>query len=48
MHTNPISLKYIMKRLGLVKCNDHRPPILPASPELEKRLDEVLKGAGLL
>ena len=48
MHTNPISLKYIMKRLGLVKSNEHRPLMLPVSPELEIRLDEVLKGAGLL
>ena len=46
--TNPIPLKYMMKRLGIVERNEHRLPMLPATPELEKRLDEVLKRAGLL
>lgn len=46
--TNPIPLKYMMKRLGIVERNEHRLPMLPATPELEKRLDEVLKQAGLL
>lgn len=46
--TNPIPLKYMMKRLGIVDRNEHRLPMLAASPELEKRLDEVLKRAGLL
>lgn len=46
--TNPIPLKYMMKRLGIVDRNEHRLPMLPATPELENRLDEVLKRAGLL
>ena len=46
--TNPIPLKYMMKRLGIVERNEHRLPMLPATPELEKRLDEVLKRAGLI
>ena len=46
--TNPIPLKYMMKRLGIVERNEHRLPMLPATPELEKRLDEVLERAGLL
>lgn len=46
--TNPIPLKYMMKRLGIVERNEHRLPMLPATPELEKRLDEVLKRAKLL
>jgi 4-hydroxy-tetrahydrodipicolinate synthase len=46
--TNPIPLKYMMKRIGIVDRNEHRLPMLAATPELEKRLDEVLKRAGLL
>jgi len=46
--TNPIPLKYMMKRLGLLAQNEHRLPMMPALPELEKRLDEVLARVGLL
>ena len=46
--TNPIPVKYMMKRLGLLKDNEHRLPMAPAAPELEKRLDEVLVRTGLL
>lgn len=46
--TNPIPMKYMMKRLGIMPENEHRLPMTPASPELEKRLDGVLKRAGLL
>ena len=46
--TNPIPMKYMMKRLGLMPANEHRLPLLPATPELEKRLDEVLKRNGLV
>ena len=46
--TNPIPMKYMMKRLGLMPANEHRLPMLPATPELEKRLDGVLERAGLL
>src|SRR5262249_42890488 len=46
--TNPIPVKYMMKRLGLLKNNEHRLPMTPALPELEKRLDEVLAKTGLL
>jgi 4-hydroxy-tetrahydrodipicolinate synthase len=46
--TNPIPVKYMMKRLGLLKDNEHRLPMAPALPELEKRLDEVLVRTGLL
>ncbi|MBI2726263.1 MAG: 4-hydroxy-tetrahydrodipicolinate synthase [Polaromonas sp.] len=46
--TNPTPLKYMMKRLGIVERNEHRLPMLPATPELEKRLDDVLQRAGLL
>ncbi len=46
--TNPIPLKYMMKRLGLISENEHRLPMVPATRELEERLDGVLKRAGLL
>ena len=46
--TNPIPIKYMMKRLGLLPTNEHRLPMMPATPELEKRLDGVLRNAGLL
>jgi 4-hydroxy-tetrahydrodipicolinate synthase len=46
--TNPIPMKYMMKRLGIIERNEHRLPMMPATPELEKRLDAVLKRAGLI
>lgn len=46
--TNPIPIKYMMKRLGILPTNEHRLPMVPATPELEKRLDAVLRRAGLL
>jgi 4-hydroxy-tetrahydrodipicolinate synthase len=46
--TNPIPMKYMMRRLGLLPTNEHRLPNVPATPELEKRLDNVLRRAGLL
>jgi 4-hydroxy-tetrahydrodipicolinate synthase len=46
--TNPIPMKYMMKRLGLMPQNEHRLPMMPATPELEQRLDGVLERAGLL
>ena len=46
--TNPIAIKYMMKRLGLIRQNEHRLPMMSATPKLEQRLDSVLKRAGLL
>lgn len=46
--TNPIPIKYMMKRLGLLPANEHRLPMSPATPDLERRLDGVLERAGLL
>jgi 4-hydroxy-tetrahydrodipicolinate synthase len=46
--TNPIPIKYMMRRLGLLPTNEHRLPNVPATAELEKRLDNVLRRAGLL
>ena len=45
--TNPIAIKYMMKRLGFLDANEHRLPLLPAAPELEKRLDALLDRTGL-
>jgi len=46
--TNPIPMKYMMKRMGILKNNEHRLPMAPATPELERRLDAVLTRAGFL
>jgi 4-hydroxy-tetrahydrodipicolinate synthase len=46
--TNPIPIKYMMKRCGLLDRNEHRLPMVPATEELERRLDGVLERAGLL
>ncbi|WP_133645694.1 4-hydroxy-tetrahydrodipicolinate synthase [Paraburkholderia flava] len=46
--TNPIPIKYMMKRMGLLPANEHRLPMMPATRELEVRLDGVLDRAGLL
>ncbi len=46
--TNPIPIKYMMRRLGLLQTNEHRLPMMPATAELERRLDGVLERARLL
>jgi len=46
--TNPIPMKYMMKRLGILPTEEHRLPMVPSTPELQKRLDAVLARAGLL
>jgi 4-hydroxy-tetrahydrodipicolinate synthase len=46
--TNPIPMKYLMKRLGLLADNEHRLPMAPATPDVARRLDEVLQRSGLL
>lgn len=40
--TNPVPLKYLMWRAGLLPNNEHRLPLLPASPGLAGRLDDLL------
>lgn len=45
---NPIPLKYMMWRLGLLDANRHRLPMVPATAEVAARLDGVLSQAGLL
>lgn len=46
--TNPIPMKYMMKRLGILPANEHRLPMMPATSELERKLDGVLRRARLL
>jgi 4-hydroxy-tetrahydrodipicolinate synthase len=45
--TNPIPMKYMMRRLGLLGTNEHRLPMVPAGAALEARLDDVLARAEL-
>jgi 4-hydroxy-tetrahydrodipicolinate synthase len=46
--TNPIPMKYMMKRLGLLPSNELRLPLVPPTPELERRLDALLQKVGLV
>jgi len=48
LDTNPIPIKYMMKRIGLLPSEEHRLPMVSATPELAARLDGVLRRAGLL
>jgi 4-hydroxy-tetrahydrodipicolinate synthase len=45
--TNPIPIKYMMKRCGLIADNEHRLPMMPATADIERRLDAVLERAGI-
>lgn len=46
--TNPTPVKYMMKRLGLLESNEHRLPMMPATPDVEKKCDAVLRDFGVL
>jgi 4-hydroxy-tetrahydrodipicolinate synthase len=46
--TNPIPIKYLMKRLGLIAENEHRLPMSPATFELQRQLDELLLRSPIL
>lgn len=46
LDTNPIPLKYMMKRAGLIERNEHRLPMVPAGEALERRLDGILAEFG--
>ena len=46
--TNPIPMKYMMKKLAIMPQNEHRLPMMSATKELEKRLNGVLKRAKLI
>jgi len=46
--TNPIPMKYMLRRMGLLPTNEHRLPMLAATSDLEERLDALLDRSGLL
>jgi 4-hydroxy-tetrahydrodipicolinate synthase len=41
--TNPVPMKYLMRRLGLLERDEHRRPLLQPSPEVAARLDVLLE-----
>jgi 4-hydroxy-tetrahydrodipicolinate synthase len=43
--TNPIPIKYMARKLGLIPTNEHRLPMLPATEDVAVRLDAVLARA---
>jgi 4-hydroxy-tetrahydrodipicolinate synthase len=48
LDTNPIPLKYMMWRVGLVAAPEVRLPLVPMDAERGRKLDEVLRRSGLL
>lgn len=46
--TNPIPMKYMMRRLGLISHNAHRLPMVPADQDVAARCDTVLRACGML
>tara|TARA_Y100000588_G_scaffold102149_1_gene111097 strand:- start:8856 stop:9755 length:900 start_codon:yes stop_codon:yes gene_type:complete len=46
--TNPISIKYMLRKLKVIPRNEHRLPMVAATPDLEQRLDAVLNSSGLI
>jgi 4-hydroxy-tetrahydrodipicolinate synthase len=45
--TNPIPIKYLMKRMGLLAEDEHRLPMAPPAPDVARRLDGVFERSGL-
>ena len=43
LDTGPIPVKCMMKLMGLIPTNEHRLPMMPATPELEKQLGAVVE-----
>lgn len=48
LETNPIPLKYMMTRMGLLKSAEVRLPLTPLDQERCQTLDAILCRAGLL
>jgi 4-hydroxy-tetrahydrodipicolinate synthase len=46
--TNPVPLKYMMSRLGILDSSELRLPLIDLDAELQKAIDPVLLRAGLL
>jgi 4-hydroxy-tetrahydrodipicolinate synthase len=47
LEASPIPVKYMLKKLGVTRSNEHRLPMVPATPEVERQLDGVLARIGL-
>ena len=47
LDTGPIPIKCMMKIMGLIPTNEHRLPMVPATTDLEKRLEAVVHRYGL-
>jgi 4-hydroxy-tetrahydrodipicolinate synthase len=41
--TGPIPIKCMMKLMGLMPKNEHRLPMVPATPEQEQKLEAIVK-----
>jgi 4-hydroxy-tetrahydrodipicolinate synthase len=48
LDTNPIPLKYMMTRIGLLNTPEVRLPLVPLDRDRAEKLDEVLRRAGML
>jgi 4-hydroxy-tetrahydrodipicolinate synthase len=48
LESSPVPVKYMLKRLRLLAANEHRSPMVPASPEVERQLDAILAELGML
>jgi 4-hydroxy-tetrahydrodipicolinate synthase len=48
LDTGPIPVKCMLKLMGLISTNEHRLPMVPATPELEKKLAVVVERYGLV
>jgi 4-hydroxy-tetrahydrodipicolinate synthase len=47
LDTGPIPVKCMMKLMGLIPKNEHRLPMVPATPEQELRLEAIVKRSPL-
>ena len=46
--TNPIPIKYMAKRMGILAHDHHRLPLIPPTDDVVRRLDLVLENSGLM
>ena len=46
--TNPVPIKWMMKRMGLLASDEHRLPMVAADSALQARLEPVMQRAGLI
>jgi 4-hydroxy-tetrahydrodipicolinate synthase len=48
LESTPIPVKYMLRRLGVLNANEHRLPLVPASPDVERQLDKILADLGMV